>query len=208
MNTEPTRPYHSPRRLQGSLETRRGILDAALMALGARGYAQVTVAEIAAMAGVAVRTVYASVGSKPQIIAEVFARAAEQSGGVEVIGAVRRSGDALEVLRLLARGTRGGNERNQAIFDLARSTAGLPEAPDLRGRLTRLYIELLRDAAAHLDALGALPADMSTEEAGEVLWFCFGIEAWTTMTRDLGHGWDTSEEWLLRRASQLLSLAQ
>jgi AcrR family transcriptional regulator len=208
MSTEPTRPYNSPRRLQGSLETRRSILDAALVALGEKGYAHVTVAEIAAIAGVAVRTVYASVGSKPQIVAEVFARAAEQSGGVEAIDAVRRSADAREALRLLARGTRASNERYQAIFDLARSTAGLPEAPDLRGRLTRLYIELLRDAAAHLDALGALPAGMSTEEAGEILWFCFGIEAWTTMTKDLGHSWETSEEWLLRRASQMLSLAQ
>lgn len=208
MSTEPTRPYHSPRRQQESLETRRSILDAALVALGEKGYAHVTVAEIAAMAGVAVRTVYANVGSKPQILAEVIARAAEQSGGVEAIDAVRRSADAREALRLLARGTRAGNERNQAIFDLARSTAGLPEAPDLRGRLTHLYLELLRDAAAHLDALGALPAGMSTEEAGEILWFCFGIEAWATTTRDLGHGWDAAEEWLVRRASQLLLSAR
>lgn len=208
MTSEQARPYHSPTRLRESLRTRQGILDAALALFADQGYADVTVAGIAARAEVAVRTVYTKFGSKAGILAAVIDRAAELSGGTEVVGEVRRTDDAREVLRLLASGTRAANERNQALFDLVRSTASSPEAQDLRRRLTASYIALLREAAERLDALGALRPGLAASEAGEVLWFCFGLDAWTTTTRDLGQGWETAEAWLLRRAEQLLLRAR
>lgn len=204
VSIERTRPYHSPKRLQESLQTRRSILDAALDLFVEQGYPYVTVAGIAARAGVAVRTVYTKFGGKSEILAAVIDQAADLSGGSEVIAEVRGASDAVDVLRLLASGTRAGNERNQALFDLVRSTASSPEAQDLRRRLTRSYITLLGEAAAHLHALGALPPGMEADEAGEVLWFCLGLEAWTTTTRDLGYDWDAAEQWLLGRAQQML----
>ncbi|MCS5735072.1 TetR/AcrR family transcriptional regulator [Herbiconiux daphne] len=204
MVTEKTRSYNSPRRLRDSLDTRRSILDSALELLAAKGYAHVTIAEIATHAGVAVRTVYTSVGSKPEILAAVISRAAAYSGGPEVLEQVRRSTKTAEVLQLLASGTRAGNQSNRAIFDLARSTVGEPEADQLRGVATQLYLDLLHQAAMHLDAMGGLPSGMSAKEAGETLWFCFGFEAWGTVTRDLGLGWDEAESWLIRRAQLLL----
>jgi AcrR family transcriptional regulator len=204
MSSEPARPYHSPRRLRESLRTRQGILDAALALFAEQGYADVTVAGIAARAEVAVRTVYTKFDSKAEILAAVIDRAAELSGGAEVVGEVRRTDDAREVLRLLASGTRAANERNQTLFDLVRSTASSPEARGLRCRLTASYIALLREAAEHLHALDALRPGMSASEAGEVLWFCFGLDAWTTTTRDLGQDWETAQAWLLRRAEQML----
>jgi AcrR family transcriptional regulator len=204
--TPDPRPYHSPRRQKESLDTRRCILDAGLELFAANGYAHVTVAEIARHAQVALRTVYTSVGNKPEILGGVIARAAEQSGGAEVVAEIRQAVDSREALRLLARGTRAANEANQAIFDLARSTDGLPEAGKLRREATRLYLELLHEAARHLAALNALPPGTPADEATEILWFCFGFEAWTTTTRDLGYDWDAAEVWLLRQAQRLLQI--
>ena len=63
--------YHSQRRQEQAEATRQAILDAARALFIERGYAGTTVADIAAVARVAVPTVYASVGTKPSILGEL-----------------------------------------------------------------------------------------------------------------------------------------
>ena len=63
--------YHSELRQQQAAATRQAIIDAGRAAFIEKGYAGTTVAEIAARAGVAVPTVYASVGSKAAILDEL-----------------------------------------------------------------------------------------------------------------------------------------
>jgi AcrR family transcriptional regulator len=70
-----TRSYVSPRRRQQADETRRRIADAARRLLGKKGYAETTIAEIAAEAGVALPTVYATFGSKQGILNALIDRA-------------------------------------------------------------------------------------------------------------------------------------
>jgi AcrR family transcriptional regulator len=70
-----TRSYVSPRRKQQADETRRRIADAARRLLGKKGYAETTIAEIAAEAGVALPTVYATFGSKQGILNALIDRA-------------------------------------------------------------------------------------------------------------------------------------
>jgi AcrR family transcriptional regulator len=70
-----TRSYVSPRRRQQADETRRRIADAARRLLGKKGYAETTIAEIAAEAGVALPTVYANFGSKQGILNALIDRA-------------------------------------------------------------------------------------------------------------------------------------
>jgi AcrR family transcriptional regulator len=70
-----TRSYVSPRRKQQADETRRRIADAARRLLGKKGYAETTIAEIAAEAGVALPTVYANFGSKQGILNALIDRA-------------------------------------------------------------------------------------------------------------------------------------
>ena len=63
-DVKPKRRYESKRRLEQAQETRRAILDAAQRRFEQRGYAASTVAEIAADAGVATKTVYLAFESK------------------------------------------------------------------------------------------------------------------------------------------------
>ena len=58
------KPYHSPRRAEQAIATRRAVLDAARELFIERGYAVTTVADIAHRARVAVDTVYAAVDRK------------------------------------------------------------------------------------------------------------------------------------------------
>ncbi|TLZ31303.1 MAG: helix-turn-helix transcriptional regulator, partial [Gammaproteobacteria bacterium] len=53
------KPYHSPRRAEQAIATRRAVLDAARDLFIEQGYAVTTVADIARRARVAVDTVYA-----------------------------------------------------------------------------------------------------------------------------------------------------
>jgi AcrR family transcriptional regulator len=61
------RRYDATRRRQGAARTRAAILDAARQLFSEGGYAATSMTAIAARAGVALDTVYASVGRKPEL---------------------------------------------------------------------------------------------------------------------------------------------
>lgn len=62
------RVYRSPRRKQQAAETREQILSAASTLFGARGWSATGMRDVAREAGVAVETVYASFGSKTELL--------------------------------------------------------------------------------------------------------------------------------------------
>src|SRR3954468_9339691 len=68
----PARRYHSPRRTEQAVATRRAVLEAARELFVADGYVATTVAGVARRARVAVDTVYATVGRKPELLREVL----------------------------------------------------------------------------------------------------------------------------------------
>ena len=69
--TSPRR-YRSPRRAEQAAATRARIVDAARHLVVEQGYAATTVSQVAARAGVAVDTVYAAVGRKPELLRQVL----------------------------------------------------------------------------------------------------------------------------------------
>jgi len=62
-----SRPYNTARRRAAAQRTRRAILDAATRLFIERGYIATTIADVAAVAGVALDTIYAVVGRKPTL---------------------------------------------------------------------------------------------------------------------------------------------
>src|SRR5262249_26459010 len=75
------------------------------------------------------------------------------------------------------------------------------DAARLWEQSTLAYRGGLRRAAEHLHAQG-LVADVA--RASDVLWFCFGFNAWRTLVKECGWSWDEAETWLAEKAELLL----
>ena len=82
------RRYDTSRRRQAAERTRQAILTAALQLFTARGYTATPMTAIAEHAGVALDTVYASVGRKPELLLDLMIR-------VEDLGELPHGGCAL-----------------------------------------------------------------------------------------------------------------
>lgn len=200
-----TRSYRSPRRENDAAATRRDILLAARELFAAQGYARVTVADIARRAGIAVKTVYASAGTKTDILSELLAAATHDAGAQETLAAVRETDDLESAMRLLARGTRSGNEsHHETVQIMFSSMAGNDIAEDVWRQATEYYRDTLRDIAEHLGGRGLLAPGLDVERAADRLWFCFGLTAWRTLVRDCGWTYDEAEQWLCRQAVAML----
>ncbi len=195
------RAYTSPTRELGAAATRASILREASELFAVRGYARVSVADIAAAAGVAAKTVYASVGGKTAILNEIVDRAVADSPGAATVEAVRSMAGIDEVLRELASGTRRGNEGQAAPLEAVYKALPVHEEGEaLWERTTASYFEALTQVAEHLRSLGALRRDLSTGEAADLLWLWFGPAAWRTLVIERGWSWDRAEDALYRSA--------
>ncbi|WP_086828609.1 TetR/AcrR family transcriptional regulator [Streptomyces sp. NRRL B-24572] len=194
-----TRKYVSPRREQAAAQTRAEILRSATRLFAERGYGRVTVADIAAGAGISAKAVFASAGSKSDILNEIVDTAVRASGYERAIGAVLAERDPEAALGALARGTRAGNEGMFTVHEAIHKA--LPSHEDgeaLWERATADYRTALRTAAHHLHTLA--PAPRPEEETADLLWFWFGPGGWRTLVAENGWTWDRAEAFLLRTA--------
>ncbi|MHA7263268.1 TetR family transcriptional regulator [Arthrobacter sp. TMN-37] len=195
------RSYTSPSRERAAAETRAAILRQASVLFAERGYARVTVADIAAAAGVAAKTVYASVGAKAAILDEVVDRAVAESPGTATVEVVLGLRDLEGVLREVSRGTRRGNETQAVPLEAVYKALPVHEEGEaLWRRTTASYFELLTQVAEHLHSIGALRPGLSTGEAADLLWLWFGPAAWRTLVIERRWSWDRAEAALYRSA--------
>ncbi|MFF0425612.1 TetR/AcrR family transcriptional regulator [Streptomyces sp. NPDC004520] len=205
MPTTP-RKYVSPLREQAAARTREEILRSATRLFAERGYGRVTVADIAAEAGVSSKAVFASAGSKGDILDEIVDTAVRASGYEGAMRAVLAERDPESALGALARGTRAGNEGLFTVHEAIHKA--LPSHEDgeaLWERATADYRTALRATARHLHALA--PSARPEEETADLLWFWFGPGGWRTLVVENGWSWDRAEAFLLRTALATLRTA-
>jgi AcrR family transcriptional regulator len=199
------RSYVSPHREKAAAQTRALILRQAAGLFAERGYGRVTVADIAAAAGVASKTVFASAGSKADILNRIVDDAVQESGYQQAVAQVLTLSTADSVLRALAHGTRLGNEGQSTAQEAIRKALPVHEDGEaLWERATAAYRAALRTVAGHLDALGALPDGLSAEAASDLLWLWFGPTGWRTLVAESGWSWDDAEDALCRTALAVL----
>jgi AcrR family transcriptional regulator len=144
-----------------------------------RGYAGTTIAAIAAAAGVAVETIYRAFDGKAGLFKEVVAAAV--AGGAaqasippqqrRAVLRMRAEPDARRLLELHAATQPGIQARIAALFRL------MLEAAPLDSAVAELWNEIERDRlhgmtllARGLSDRGALRAEVSVEQAAEILW--------------------------------------
>jgi AcrR family transcriptional regulator len=188
-----TRKYHSPRRAQQAAETRAAILASARGLFLSQGYAGTTVADVARGAGVAVDTIYATIGKKPALLRQVLETSL--SGTDEVVPAAQRE----YVARVRA--------ATSARSKIAAYVDGLV---DVLARLAPVYLALrdagasdtesaeswreiadrrarnMRDFAADLRSTGELRDDLTDDDVADIVWSMNGPEYWVLLVGDRG----------------------
>ncbi|MFB7288506.1 TetR/AcrR family transcriptional regulator [Actinacidiphila glaucinigra] len=201
-----SRKYHSPLRAHSAAATREAILGSAQALFLARGYAGVTIGEIAEAGKVAVPTVYSSVGNKPKILAALLEPALTDPAIAESLAAVEDSDDPRAVIALTAEGTRLTHERHwDLVYGLFyRDPPGEPAVKAVLDKGTDDYVEALTRVADRLAALDALRADVSRAEAVDLLWFHLGPHAWSTLVGERGWAFDRAQSWITRAACREL----
>ena len=197
---KPRRRYRSERRRAAAQETRDAILEAACRCFLERGYAGATIASIAAEAGTAAETVYATFGSKVALLEALVRGAArgdeeteilEQAGPARVFAAT----DQREQLRLLAEDISERLERvGPLVVVLAAAAPSEPALAELRRRIDDARLRNLRTIPATLARNGALRIDDA--EAAETVWALASPEVYVLLTGVRGWAREQYATWL------------
>src|SRR5207245_6631896 len=171
------RQYDASRRRAAAQRTRQAIVATARQQFLERGYAATTMPAIAAGAGVALDTVYASVGPKPALFRHLVEISI--SGAEEPVPALERDyvreisaePDPRRKLELYARAMRLILERMAPLFGVLRDAAQVdPLLTALWEEISQRRAGNMRLFAAELAAAGGLREDVSVDEAADVVW--------------------------------------
>jgi AcrR family transcriptional regulator len=199
---KPKRRYHSPRREEQAAATRAVILDAAQRLFERAGFAATTMADIAAEAGVALKTVYVAFETKSGLLRALWnARLRGDREDVPVAqqpfySKLLEEPDPERQLRLNARNSREGKLRIAALAEVIRSAA--PLDPDIEALWTRIGTEYRanqRDIAESVATKGGLRRDVDVERAGDILWTLNHPTVWHLLVTERGWTPDAYEQW-------------
>lgn len=199
------RRYDSPKRRARADATRARLLDAAARLFARKGYAGATMDAIATKAGVAPPTLYAVFGSKAALAHALIARLKEDAAVRERFAALGRAPTAREKLRISAEITTAYSRLGWAILEALRTIPASEKA------LLRVW----RDAEASrrggqrtiieaLAAEGILRADLTEEEALDVLFALSAHDTYRLYVEQCGWSPERFEAWLARTTEALL----
>jgi AcrR family transcriptional regulator len=197
------RVYNSTARKAAALSTRRSILDAARRLFLEHGFAGTTMPMIANAAGIALDTVYASVGKKPALF-RLLVETAISGGDAAVpaeerdyVQAIRAEPTAEEKLKIYAAALRAIQPRLAPIFAVLQAAA--PQDADL----DLLWNEIADRRAANMRLLaedlagtGRLRRGLSLETATDIIWSMNSPEFFLLLVDQRGWSLDDFECWL------------
>jgi AcrR family transcriptional regulator len=205
------RAYSSPRRAQAARQTKAAILTAARDLFIIQGYAGTTVAAIAEDAGVAVDTVYAAVGRKPQVFRLLLESAL--SGTDEEVPALERdyvkqieaTSDAVAKLAIYAEAVTSIQGRLAPLFVVVRQAAATePELAALWASIAERRLTNMRLFAASLHKTGQLRPGLSIEKVADIVWSMNSSDYYLLLVKERGWSPEEFEGWLLEAWQRLL----
>jgi len=203
------RTYDGSNRARQARETRRRIVEAAAELFVRDGYAATSIAAIAAEAGVAVPTVYASLRNKAGIlraVVQLTVRGDDEAVPLEERAAWRELEAEEDPRRRLARFAslhREVCDREAAVFAQLDAAAGAdPEATAMLAEHDRLRYSTQRRLARGLHRRRELKPGMSAREAADVIWTLASERTYLALVRDRGWKPGHYERWV---AEQLVA---
>jgi AcrR family transcriptional regulator len=170
-----------------------------------------TVAEIAATAGVAVDTLYATVGSKPVLLRELVETAisgtdtAAPAEDRDYVRAVHAATSAEEKLEIYASAVVAIQHRLAPVFLALRDAAATDsECARLWTEISERRARNMRQFAVELRHTGQLRDDLSDEEVADVVWSMNAAEYWLLLVGQRGWTAERFGVWLVDAWKRLL----
>ena len=189
------RRYDASGRQEQARRTRAAVLDAARTSFLDIGYARTTMAAIAKDAGVSVETVYKAFGNKAGVVKALFD--VSVVGDDEPIPLVQRDfvkrnqaePDPRKKLMDFAEHIAEVSQRAAPVQLVVRDAAATdPAAAEVWAQLGRERLAGMTMFAANLEEGGHLRADVTPEEARDVLASFISVELWDLLVNQ--RGWD------------------
>jgi len=185
------RRYDATRRRQAAARTRAAILDAARVLFAERGYAATPMTAIADRAGVALDTVYASVGRKPELarlLIETAISGTDQATAAEqrdYVRAIRAAPDAGTKIALYAAAVAAIAPRLAPVLGIIQQAAR--DEPGLAA----LWAEIAERRAANMrrfvaDLAAAAPLRLDPAEAVDIVWATNAAEMYQLLVGQRG----------------------
>lgn len=197
------RAYDSSSRKEAARLTQRAILDAARGVFLDKGYAAATMPEIAQAAGVALDTVYATVGKKPalfRLLIDLTISGTETDVPTEerdYVRAIRAEADAARKLRIYASALRNIQQRLAPLFRVLQGAAALDsELGALWQSISERRAKNMRLFAADLAATGRVRPKLSVAKAADIIWSMNSPEFYLLLVEERGWSPEEFEEWL------------
>jgi AcrR family transcriptional regulator len=193
------------RREVGAAETRREILRAARRLFAAHGYAGTSLQQIAEESGVAVQTIYSSVGSKAALVLALNDLVDEEAGVAQLGAGVLAETYPPKMIAMGIHLTRQLNERCGDLIQVLLSAE--PAEPDIGAAVAdgmRRHEQGASAIAQRLEALGALRTGTTPDRAAAAFSMMTSPASWLQLTQRAGWTFDESEAWLTESLTQLL----
>ena len=197
------RRYEMANRSRQAAETKRRIVQAAAALFLRDGYAATSMNAIAAEAGVAIQTVYASMKTKQDILRAVIqltVRGGEAHVPVAASSRWRemeRAADPREKLAKFARIHREICDREAAIFSVLETAAAVEQEikPLLREKEQFRYEDQAR-VARSLGRRGLLRTGLSARKASDIIWALASERIYLALVQERGWEVEEYEAWL------------
>ena len=211
-HVKPRRGYHSPRREQQAAATRQAILEAAQRLFGQHGYPATTMEQVAAEAGVALKTVYVAFTTKSGLLRALWdlrLKGDQDQAGVADRPWYRDVLDEPDPERQLGRNARNASvvkQRIGGILKVLRSAAPVdPDAAALWRMIQSDFYDNQRVIVESLQARQALRPGLDVARATDILWALNHPDLWLLLVGERGWTPGQWERWLADTAcAQLL----
>lgn len=203
MSTVKKRNYEMTNRARQAAETRRRIVEAAARLFLDHGYAATSIHAIAAEAGVAVQTVYASLTNKRQILEAVIqarVRGPDEEVAVTAAPAWREmeaEADPRQKLALFVRIHREICEREAELFAVLQTAAAVdPEVAPLLSDKERFRYQDQARVVRSLRRQGLLRAGLSARKGSDSVWALASEHVYLALVKERGWSGEQYEVWL------------
>ena len=200
---KPKRAYNTALRREQAQVTHRRILDAARRLFITRGYAYVTMRDVAGEAGVAVQTVHAVFGTKLGL-AQGIVELAFEDVDPDVLTLIRQvdlAQDPAMALRTVATSARRIQEHFADIVLFMQQT-GDPQLLDIAARFDTVRVESLGPVVTALSRARVLRPGLTADEAADLIWALTSPEWYGLLVRrrewDVARWEDSLGETLVR----------